>query len=145
MPFSDKQKGVRMDGYNGEHYRDTTVQKAINNIEREEYFRIVNFIRNARKRSRRPLEASKNSYAIDLSQKGFSAVYGTCLEATEDSKKNDEGCLDMSKEKFPTNSQIQYARDLITKLGYDIDDYPLEEMSRKEISKLIDELKAEYE
>ena len=43
-----------------------------------------------------------------------------------------------------TAAQIEYARDLILKLGYDLDWYDLEAMSRGQISRLI-ELKDEWE
>jgi len=44
----------------------------------------------------------------------------------------------------PTKAQIDYAKDLMAKLGYDEDDYDLDHMSRAEVSSLIDELKEEY-
>jgi hypothetical protein len=44
-----------------------------------------------------------------------------------------------------TNAQVKYATDLLNKLGYDLDWYDLEKMSRDQISKLIDELKNEWE
>ena len=36
-----------------------------------------------------------------------------------------------------------YAEALLRELGYDLDDYPLSEMSKQEVSKLIDDLKDE--
>ena len=42
-----------------------------------------------------------------------------------------------------TKAQIMYAEALLRELGYDIDDYPLSEMSKQEVSKLIDDLKDE--
>jgi len=36
-----------------------------------------------------------------------------------------------------TNAQIAYAQALLRELGYDLDDYPLSEMSKQEVSKLI--------
>ena len=35
------------------------------------------------------------------------------------------------------------AENLLEELGYDIEDYPLSEMGKKEVSELIDELKEE--
>jgi len=45
----------------------------------------------------------------------------------------------------PTTAQIDYATDLILKLGYDLDWYDLEKMSRSQLARLIDELKNEWE
>ena len=42
-----------------------------------------------------------------------------------------------------TKAQIAYAEKLLRDLGYDIEDYPLSEMGKREASKLIDELKDE--
>ena len=42
-----------------------------------------------------------------------------------------------------TKAQIMYAEALIHELGYDLDDYPLSEMSKQGVSKLIDDLKDE--
>lgn len=42
-----------------------------------------------------------------------------------------------------TNAQIAYAQALLRELGYDLDDYPLSEMSKQEVSELIDDLKDE--
>jgi len=42
-----------------------------------------------------------------------------------------------------TNAQIAYAQALLRELGYDTQDYPLSEMSKQEVSKLIDDLKDE--
>lgn len=42
-----------------------------------------------------------------------------------------------------TQRQIKYATDMIAELGYDIDDYDLESMSKQSISILIDDLKEE--
>lgn len=44
-----------------------------------------------------------------------------------------------------TRAQIEYAADLIKKLGYDKDEYDLEKMDREQISNLIAELKDEWE
>ena len=46
---------------------------------------------------------------------------------------------------YPTQAQIEYASKLLKMLGYDIDDYDFEIMSRWEISNLIDNLKDELE
>ena len=48
-------------------------------------------------------------------------------------------------ERKATAAQIEYARDLIFKLGYDLDWYDLDKMTRGQISRLIDELKDEWE
>lgn len=48
-------------------------------------------------------------------------------------------------ERKPTTAQIDYATDLILKLGYDLDWYDLEKMSRSQLARLIDELKSEWE
>lgn len=42
-----------------------------------------------------------------------------------------------------TKAQIMYAEALLRELGYDAQDYPLSNMSKQEISKLIDDLKDE--
>ena len=42
-----------------------------------------------------------------------------------------------------TKAQILYAEALLRELGYDLDDYPLSDMSKQEVSKLIDDLKDE--
>ena len=42
-----------------------------------------------------------------------------------------------------TRAQIAYAESLLRELGYDVEDYPLSEMGKKEVSELIDELKEE--
>ena len=42
-----------------------------------------------------------------------------------------------------TKAQIMYAEALLRELGYDLDDYPLLEMNKQEVSKLIDDLKDE--
>lgn len=42
-----------------------------------------------------------------------------------------------------TRAQVMYAENLLEELGYDIEDYPLSEMGKKEVSELIDELKDE--
>lgn len=47
--------------------------------------------------------------------------------------------------KQPTQAQIDYATDLILKLGYDLDWYDLEKMSRSQLARLIDELRNEWE
>jgi len=45
----------------------------------------------------------------------------------------------------PTRTQINYARDLIRKLGYNEDEYDFDTMTKAEVSELIAELKDEYE
>ena len=50
----------------------------------------------------------------------------------------------MQAMELPTRRQIEYVQDLLRKLGYDLDDYDFGEMSKREVSKLIKELKAEY-
>lgn len=45
----------------------------------------------------------------------------------------------------PTKAQIEYATDLLIRLGYDMDWYDLEKMSREQLSDLIAELKDEWE
>ena len=45
----------------------------------------------------------------------------------------------------PTQAQIDYANDLIQKLGYDPDWYDLEKMTRSQLARLIDELRNEWE
>ena len=42
-----------------------------------------------------------------------------------------------------TKAQIMYAEALLRELGYDLEDYPLLEMSKQEAAKLIDDLKNE--
>lgn len=42
-----------------------------------------------------------------------------------------------------TRAQVMYAENLLEELGYDIEDYPLSEMGKKEVSELIDDLKEE--
>jgi hypothetical protein len=42
-----------------------------------------------------------------------------------------------------TKAQIVYAQDLLRELGYDLEDYPVEDMSKQQVSELIDELKDE--
>lgn len=42
-----------------------------------------------------------------------------------------------------TQRQIEYATNMIAELGYDINDYDLESMSKQSISILIDDLKEE--
>jgi len=52
----------------------------------------------------------------------------------------------MQRDERPaTKAQIEYATDLLLKLGYDLDWYDLEAMSWSQISRLIDELKDEWE
>lgn len=46
---------------------------------------------------------------------------------------------------IPTQAQIDYARDLIKKLGYDLDEYDLSGMTRAEIADLIRDLRTEWE
>ena len=46
---------------------------------------------------------------------------------------------------YPTQAQIEYASKLLKMLGYDIDDYDFEIMSRRGVSNLIDNLKDELE
>ena len=43
----------------------------------------------------------------------------------------------------PTKGQLEYAKILLRELGYDIDDYPLLDMDRAEVSELIGELREE--
>nr|DAX26975.1 MAG TPA: Protein of unknown function (DUF3072) [Caudoviricetes sp.] len=43
-----------------------------------------------------------------------------------------------------TNAQIAYAQALLRELGYDLDDYAVEDMSKQQVSELIDELKDEF-
>lgn len=43
----------------------------------------------------------------------------------------------------PTKGQLEYAKILLRELGYDVDDYPLLDMDRQELSELIDELREE--
>ena len=45
----------------------------------------------------------------------------------------------------PTKKQIEYAADLLDKLGYDKDEYGLENMTQAELSELIGELQDEWE
>nr|DAQ51946.1 MAG TPA: Protein of unknown function (DUF3072) [Caudoviricetes sp.] len=42
-----------------------------------------------------------------------------------------------------TNAQIAYAQALLRELGYDLDDYAVEDMSKQQVSELIDDLKNE--
>mgnify|MGYP000982699901 CR=1 FL=1 len=42
-----------------------------------------------------------------------------------------------------TKAQIMYAEALLRELGYDVDDYPLLDMDRQELSELIDDLREE--
>ena len=52
----------------------------------------------------------------------------------------------MQRDERPaTAAQIEYATDLILKLGYDLDWYDLDKMTRGQILRLIDELKDELE
>lgn len=50
----------------------------------------------------------------------------------------------MQAVELPTRAQIEYAQDLIRKLGYDEADYDFDDMDKREVSALIDELKAEW-
>ena len=45
----------------------------------------------------------------------------------------------------PTIGQIEYAIDMIIKLGYDLDDYDFTKMSKQEVSELIKDLKKELD
>ena len=45
----------------------------------------------------------------------------------------------------PTRKQIEYAADLLDKLGYDKEEYGLENMTQEDLSELISELKDEWE
>ena len=45
----------------------------------------------------------------------------------------------------PTRKQIEYAADLLDKLGHDKEEYGLENMTRTELSELIGELQDEWE
>ncbi len=49
----------------------------------------------------------------------------------------------MYERKKPTQAQLDYANDLIQKLGYDPDWYDLEKMTRSQLARLIDELRDE--
>lgn len=42
-----------------------------------------------------------------------------------------------------TKAQMLYTQALLEELGYDLEDYPLSEMSKQEAAKLIDDLKNE--
>jgi len=44
----------------------------------------------------------------------------------------------------PTSEQTGYATDLLKKLGYDVDDYDFDGMTKDEVSELIDELEDEW-
>ncbi len=46
---------------------------------------------------------------------------------------------------MPTKAQIDYAKDLMAKLGYDEYDYDLDTMTATEVSELITDLKEEWE
>lgn len=43
----------------------------------------------------------------------------------------------------PTKGQLEYAKILLRELGYDLDDYAVEDMSKQQVSELIDDLKNE--
>lgn len=43
-----------------------------------------------------------------------------------------------------TEAQINYAKYLLNQLGYDVDDYDFDVMTRADVSELIDELKEEW-
>lgn len=45
----------------------------------------------------------------------------------------------------PTSAQIDYARHLISELGYDMDWYDIEGMTRLQLANLIDDLRKELE
>ena len=45
----------------------------------------------------------------------------------------------------PTEAQLKYCKDLLGKLGYEIEEYNLEGKTKKQVSELITELKEEYE
>lgn len=51
----------------------------------------------------------------------------------------------MNQSEKATKNQIDYATDLINKLGYDLDWYDLSKMNKSQISELISELKNEWE
>lgn len=51
----------------------------------------------------------------------------------------------MSESKEPTRAQIDYATDLINKLGYAPDHYDFSRMTRSQMARLIDELRKELE
>jgi len=55
------------------------------------------------------------------------------------------GSIVYDNRKRPTQAQIDYANDLIQKLGHDPDWYDLEKMTRSQIARLIDELRDEWE
>lgn len=44
-----------------------------------------------------------------------------------------------------TKKQIEYATEMIIKLGYDLDDYDFEKMTKEEGTDLINELKRELD
>ena len=59
-----------------------------------------------------------------------------------------EGELEMkiiriTKMEQPTNEQIQRLKALMAELGYDFEDYPIENMSREDVADLIDEMRDE--
>ena len=45
--------------------------------------------------------------------------------------------------KRATKAQVAYAQALLRELGYDLDDYAVEDMSKQQVSELIDDLKDE--
>ena len=56
-----------------------------------------------------------------------------------------KGTGEVKPDNLPTKKQIEYAADLLDKLGYDKAEYGIENMSRAELSELISELKDEWE
>jgi hypothetical protein len=49
----------------------------------------------------------------------------------------------ITKMEQPTNEQIQRLKALMAELGYDFEDYPIENMSREDVADLIDEMRDE--
>lgn len=53
------------------------------------------------------------------------------------------GRKDAAKMEQPTSEQIQRLKALMEELGYDFEDYPIENMSREDVADLIDEMRDE--
>jgi hypothetical protein len=49
----------------------------------------------------------------------------------------------ITKMEQPTSEQIQRLKALMEELGYDFEDYPIENMSREDVADLIDEMRDE--
>lgn len=49
----------------------------------------------------------------------------------------------ITKMEQPTSEQIQRLKALMAELGYDFEDYPIENMSREDVADLIDEMRDE--